>query len=198
MDIWIRESRARSLLTSAIEVYNRETDGVFSGKFVRREIRGKRRQVLYVENAYPLQTAERKPSQVYHGNILAFKRVMNSLATAGIEYIGGYHSHPHPYKGVRLSLSDVNFVKDELDLIQKSRRLKTQKNWVEILMCIKRVRYQQRQETAWKQKRQGKRVLFSLTITPYTKYEVIMTAFQIDFAKRPHEIREVRVHVERD
>lgn len=43
MDVWIRESRLRSLLTSAIEVYNRETDGVFSGKFVLRKIRGKKR-----------------------------------------------------------------------------------------------------------------------------------------------------------
>ena len=198
MDVWIRESRARSLLTSAIEVYNRETDGVFSGKYVLREIRGKRRQVLYVENAYPLQTAERKPSQVYHGNLSAFKRVMNSLTTAGIELIGGYHSHPFPYKGVRLSLSDAFFIKNELDFIQKSRHFKTQKSWMELLLCVKRIRYERRQKTGWEQKRHGKRIKFSLTITPYTRYEIVLAAFQIDFSKRPHEIIEARVHAPRD
>jgi len=198
MDVWIRESRLRSLLTSAIEVYNRETDGIFSGKYVLREIRGKKRQVLYVENAYPLQTAERKPSQVSHGNILAFKRVMNSLITAKIDFLGGYHSHPHPYKGVRLSLSDVDYVKDQLDFIRKSRHLKTQTSWVEILMCIKRIRYERRQKTSWKMKRNGKRMHFYLTITPYTRYEIILTAFGIDFSKMPHEISEARIHVPND
>jgi hypothetical protein len=198
MDVWIRESRARSLLTSAIEVYNRETDGVFSGKFVGREVRGKRRKVLYVENAYPLQTAERKPSQVYHGNMSAFKRVMNSLTAAGIEFIGGYHSHPHPYKGVKLSLSDANFIRQELDYIQKSRYFKTQEKWLELLLCIKRIRYERRHKTAWEWKRQGKRIKFMLTITPYTRYEIVLAAFRIDFAKKPHEITEVRVHAPRD
>lgn len=198
MDIWIRESRARSLLTSAIEVYNRETDGVFSGKFVRRDIHGKSRKVLYVENAYPLQTAERKPSQVYHGNMSAFERVMNSLTTAGIEFIGGYHSHPHPYKGVKLSLSDAAFIQKELDFIQRSRHFKTQTSWIELLLCTKRIRYERRHNTEWKQRRQGKRIKFSLTITPYTTYEIILAAFEIDFSKRPHTITEIRVHAPRD
>ena len=198
MDIWIRESRARSLLTSAIEVNNRETDGIFFGKFVLREIRGKRRKVLYVENAYPLQTAERKPSQVYHGNMSAFERVMNSLTTAGIEFIGGYHSHPHPYKGVKLSFSDAAFIQKELDFIQKSRHFKTQTSWIELLLCTKRIRYERRHKTAWKRRRQGKRIKFLLTITPYTTYEIILAAFEIDFSKRPHVITEVRVHAPKD
>jgi len=197
MDVWIRESRLRSLLTSAIEVYNRETDGIFSGKSVLREIRGRKREVLYVENAYPFQTAKRKPSQVSHGNIAAFKRVMNSLTTAKIEFMGGYHSHPFPYKGVRLSLSDADFIRDELDFIQKNRHFKTQNSWVEILMCIKRVRYEKRHKTAWRQRRYGKRIRFSLTITPYTRYEIVLAAFCIDFSKRPHEIQEARVHMPR-
>jgi len=198
MDVWIRESRLRSLLTSAIEVYNRETDGLFSGKFVLREIRGRRKKVLYVENAYPLQTAERKPSQVSHGNLAAFRRVMHSLTTARIGFMGGYHSHPFPYRGIALSLSDVGFIKEELDFIRKSRHFKTQDIWLELLLCIKRVRYQRRQKTAWKRKRTRKRIRFSLTITPYTRYEIILAAFCIDFAKKPHEIKEVMIHVPKD
>jgi len=198
MDVWIRESRLRSLLTSAIEVYNRETDGIFTAKFVLREIRGNRRQVLYVENAYPFQTSERKPSQVSRGNMAAFKRVMHSLVIADTEFIGGYHSHPFPYKGVRLSLSDADFVRDELDFIRKSSDFKTQSKWLEMLLCIKRIRYERRHKTGWKHRRQGRRVLLSLTITPYTRYEIILAAFWIDFSKAPHEIIEARIHVPRD
>ena len=196
MDVWIRESRARSLLTSAIEVYNRETDGVFSGKFVLRKIRGKKRQVLYVEHAYPVQTAERKPSQVSHANLAAFTRIMHSLTTADIEFLGGYHSHPHPYKGVKLSLSDIDFVRDELVFIRKNKHFRTQNNWVELLMCIKRIRYERRHKTGWKVKRSGKRAFFALTITPYTTYEIILAAFWVDFSKKVPFVVEtgVRIH----
>jgi hypothetical protein len=99
---------------------------------------------------------------------------------------------------VKLSLSDAAFVKEELGYIQKSRYFKTQTSWIELLLCTKRVRYERRHKTAWKQRRQCKRVKFLLTITPYTRYEIILAAFLIDFSKRPHVIREVRVHAPRD
>ena len=195
MDVWIRSSRARSLLTSAIEVYNKETDGILTGKQVLREIRGRKKTVMYVENAYPFQTAKRKPSEVYHGNISAFKRVMNSLTSADIEFIGGYHSHPFPYKGVKLSSPDIEFIKEELDFIRKSRHFSTQTKWLEILICIKRRRYVRKQKTGWKFSRAGKRIRFLLTITPYTAYHIILAAFWIDFSKEKPEVSEARIHI---
>jgi len=195
MDVWIRPSRVRSLLTSAIEVYNRETDGLFSGSFVLRKIRGRKRTVLYVDSTYSFQTAERKPSEVFHGNIAAFRRATHSLTSADIEFLGGYHSHPFPYRGVKLSKSDVDFIKDELDFIRKSRHFRTQDRWVELLMCIKRKKYERKQKTGWKFRRAGKRVRFFLTISPYAKYEIILAAFCIDFLSKKPKISEARIHV---
>lgn len=194
--IWIMDSRLKPLLTSAIEVYNRETDGVFSGKFVLREIMGRKRTVLYVENAYPFQTAERKPSEVYHGNIAAFERVMQSLTSADIEFVGGYHSHPAPYKLARPSKSDIEFIKEELDFIRKSKELRTQSEWLEILICIKRRGYARKQKTGWRSRRHGKKMRFSLTITPYTRYEILMSAYWIGFSGKKHVVSESKVHIE--
>ncbi|RLI98692.1 MAG: hypothetical protein DRO99_00030 [Candidatus Aenigmatarchaeota archaeon] len=198
MDVWIRESRARSLLTSAIEVYNRETDGVFLGKFVFRKIRGRRKRVLYVEDAHPFQTAERKPSQVYHGNVSAFKRVMNSLTSTDAEFIGGYHSHPFPYKGVRLSKYDVDFIKDQLKFIRRSEDFETQHKWVELLMCIKRIRYKRKQETGWEYRGDRKRARFMLRISPFIAFEIILAAFWIDFTKAKPEVFEAGVHIPKE
>jgi hypothetical protein len=97
MDILISDSRLRSLLTSAIEVFNRETDGVFTGKFMLHQSYGKKRTVLCIENTYPFQTARRKPSEVSHGNMAAFMRAMESLTSFDVKFLGGYHSHPAPY-----------------------------------------------------------------------------------------------------
>lgn len=194
MDIWIRGPRVRSLLTSAIEVYNRETDGVFSGKYVLRKIRGKKRTVLYVENAYTFQTAERKPSEVYHGNIAAFRRVMQSLASADIEFLGGYHSHPAPYKLTRPSKSDVDFIGDELEFLRKDKNFRTQMKWLEIIICIKKREYKIKQRVGWKSRRDGKRIRFFLTITPYAMYEILLCAYWIDFSKKEPETTETRIH----
>lgn len=195
MDIWIRSSRARSLLTSAIEVFNRETDGVFTAKPVLRKIRGKKKTVLYVENAYPLQTDTRMPSQVYHGNMSAFRRVAYSLISAKIDFFGGYHSHPQPYKGIRLSKSDIDFIKDQLKFLKKREELNAQDIWIELLVSIKRRGYVRKQKTGWKKKHYRKRVHFHITITPYTAFDIILSAYTIDFSGKNPVIKEEKIHV---
>ncbi len=197
-DVWIKKSRARSLITSAIEVYNKETDGVFSGEFVLRKFRGRKKTVLYVHNTNSFQTAERKPSEVFHGNMSAFKRVLHSLTTSDIDFLGGYHSHPFPYKGVRLSKSDVEFIKDELGFLRRNKHFRTQNKWLEILMCIRKVRFERKRKTGWKLRKMRKRVKFTATINEYTRYQIIMAAFWIDFSEKKPVITEKKIHIRDD
>lgn len=195
MDVWLWPTRLRALLTSAIEVYNRETDGVFAGLCVMRKIYGKKRKVLLVDNVYPFQTSERKPSEVSHGNIAAFTRVMNFLTSSDVEFLGGYHSHPYPYRGVKLSKSDVEFINDELAFIRKSRHFRTQSKWLELLICIKKKKYARKRKPVWRIDRRGSRAKLFITIDPYTAYSVIIAAFWIDFSKEKPVITETEIHV---
>lgn len=196
-DVWIRDSRMRSLLTSAIEVFNRETDGVFTAKFALREKYGKKKTFIYVENVYPFQTSERKPSEVTHGNMAAFMRVMESLTSFDIGFLGGYHSHPEPYRLARLSKSDVKFIRDELKFLRKSENFKTQNDWLELLLCIKKKRYARRQKIGCRFRRHGKKMKIYMMITPYTRYEILLGAYWVDFSKKKPEVSECKINIEK-
>ena len=83
------------LVTSAIEAYNRETNGFLIGAERARKLRRFPQDVAVLKAAYPIQTADRNVNWVGTGNGRAFERARGAVANAngGLDLLGGYHSH---------------------------------------------------------------------------------------------------------
>src|SRR2546430_7405813 len=94
-NIVVERSAFVGLVTSAVEAYNRETNGFLVGNRATRLVRQKPREVTVLRAAYPLQTEDRKPNWVSHGNEKAFKRARGAIENADVGYavLGGFHSH---------------------------------------------------------------------------------------------------------
>src|SRR2546428_8621731 len=60
------------LVTSAVEAYNRETNGFLIGAERARKLRRAPRDVAVLKAADPIQTADRQVNWVAHGDGLAF------------------------------------------------------------------------------------------------------------------------------
>ncbi len=140
-DIFIESLSFKELVTSAIEVYNRETNGVLLGRRTFKEIKGEKKKVISIKNVYPFQMERRTPSEVTHGNIAAFKRVLRTIDSFDAEIVGGYHSHTPPYDVVRLSRGDIKSIKEDIEAMLKIGHRRLAKGWVEILLSIKRKKY---------------------------------------------------------
>ena len=80
------------LITSAVEAYNRETNGFLIGAERARKIRRTSKEVAVLKAAYPIQTADRKVNWVANGNGRAFDRARHAVANAhgGVDLLGGY------------------------------------------------------------------------------------------------------------
>jgi proteasome lid subunit RPN8/RPN11 len=148
-DIFIENRAFKTLVTSAIEVYNRETSGVILGKNIAKEIKYERSKVLSIKEVYPFQTEKRKPSEVVHGNVEAFKRVLRTIDSFEAEIVGGYHSHPYPYGPVRLSRGDIKSIKEDIQAMLKVGHKRVADGWLEILLSIKRKDYAKRSGREW-------------------------------------------------
>ncbi|TMQ48358.1 MAG: hypothetical protein E6K71_07420, partial [Candidatus Eisenbacteria bacterium] len=74
------------LVTSAVEAYNRETNGFLVGNRGTRIMRQRPREVTVLRAAYPLQTEDRKPNWVSHGNEKAFKRARGAIENLDVGY----------------------------------------------------------------------------------------------------------------
>ena len=91
-----------------------------------------------IESAYPLITADRKPTQVSYGNqeaINRLRKLCEAMKASGRNFlIGGYHSHPLREKDDarrtnRLSLSDLDFLDGDMQIFH-------QESWIELLVKI--------------------------------------------------------------
>src|SRR3989442_9038167 len=82
------------LITSAVEAYNRETNGFLIGAERARKIRRTSKEVAVLKAAYPIQTADRKVNWVANGNGRAFDRARHAVANThgGLDLLGGHHS----------------------------------------------------------------------------------------------------------
>src|SRR3989442_14838532 len=98
------------------------------------------REVTVLRAAYALQTEDRKPNWVSHGNEKAFKRArgaIENLDVGGYAVLGGFHSHTGDDGAASLSRTDLDYVADELRRISRGRPAERVK-WLEGLLALKR------------------------------------------------------------
>ncbi|MBN2042596.1 MAG: hypothetical protein JW754_02210 [Candidatus Aenigmarchaeota archaeon] len=194
-NVFIGHRCFKSLIASAIEVYNRETNGALIGKNVTRKIESERRKVISVREVYPFQLDRRTPSEVEHGNKAAFRRVIRSMHGMKFDIIGGFHSHPWPYTKIGLSQGDIISITEELkDMRKINRNLKMDK-WLEILISIKRKDYNTPQELGWSMFDTGRKVRVLLKTGKYMGYYIIISAYWVLFDKKKPRVKEASVFV---
>src|SRR3989304_2602642 len=111
------------LATSAIEAYKRETNGFVLGNEGTRTIRARPRTITVLRAAYTLQTEDRKPNWVSHGNERAVRRARGAVENLDVGYrvLGGFHSHTGDDGDANLSPTDLDYVADELRRIGRTR-----------------------------------------------------------------------------
>src|SRR2546426_11408031 len=98
------------------------------------------REVTVLRAAYPLQTEDRKPNWVSHGNEKAFKRArgaIENLDVGGYAVLGGFHSHTGDDGAASLSRTDLDYVADELRRISRGRPAE-RVQWLEVVLALKR------------------------------------------------------------
>ena len=178
-NIFIDPKNLKTLATSAIEVYNRETNGFIAGKPVLMKIKGRERPVISLNTVYPLQTSDRKPSQVVNGNDLAHNRALSSLSAMNIPLIGGFHSHtdysqdfdPYP----ELSHHDVDFIADEMKQINSHGG--NIHRWLEVLMTVKKRDYSSVHKKGIKVKPFKRKLGLEVITAPYTSYKITLAGY---------------------
>src|SRR2546421_5457949 len=127
------------LVTSAVEAYNRGPNGSLVGNRGTRIMRQRPREVTVLRAAYPLQTEDRKPNWVSHGNEKAAKRVRGAIENLDVGYavLGGFHSHTGEDGAASLSRTDLDYVADELRRISRGRPAE-RVQWLEVVLALKR------------------------------------------------------------
>ena len=131
-DIWIDRWSLKTLISSAIEVYPRETMGLLWGTSRQRKFEGKKRKVLSVKSVYPVQTADRKYTKVGWGPDMAKERLLNSVKGLNIGVLGEYNSHTRTPSSAHLSPDDHEYYENE---IYFGRNI-LGKDWIELLIRI--------------------------------------------------------------
>lgn len=199
-DVFIEEDSFKTLVASAIEVYSRETNGVLLGGNSTREIDGVKKKVISIKDVYPIQTAKRKRTEVYHGNIAAIERFLRATSSLRTDIIGGFHSHPHPFEGNSLSRGDIDFIRDEVKIMSRLGQKKVERGWLEILMSIERKEYRRPGMSKWYtcsflrkincRVRTQKRVGYNIMISAYWVYPKRLVGDRIMYG-----VREVAVYV---
>ncbi len=185
-----------TMVRSAVEIFPRETTGDLLGKKIK--------NVYLMLNAYPFQTAKRKFTEVSYGNNKAVKRVrnldqsINKLRGLGTNLLGQYHSHTPDLKNknikgryikTKLSKSDVGFIKDELDELNKSY-------WIELTLNIKDKKYKRQQEKGESHlayKRNTKKLEVKIIDTKFHGYNIIISAYRVTLKDEKVDVKELTV-----
>src|SRR3989442_14338855 len=87
-NIVVERSAFVGLVTSAVEAYNRETNGFLVGNRGTRLMKQRPREVTVLRAAYPLQTEDRKLNWVGNGNGKALKRARGAFKNLNRGYAG--------------------------------------------------------------------------------------------------------------
>ena len=87
MVVFLTSDAFISLIVSCIEVYRKETAGILTGDYIFNS------DTYYIKGAIPLQSANRKFSEVeYH--LARTQRMRENLELCLSDFIGYFHSHP--------------------------------------------------------------------------------------------------------
>src|SRR2546427_5173612 len=171
--IVIERSCFLGLVTSAVEAYNRETNGFLVGNRATRLVRQQPREVTVLRAAYPLQTENRKATWVSHGNEKAFKRARGAIENADVGYavLGGFHSHTGDDGAASLSRTDLDYVADELRRISRDRPADRVK-WLEGVMALKRREGSSPHEGGWATRRYRRKIGCTVTLDGNHGYDM--------------------------
>src|SRR6266568_3587665 len=166
------------LCAASIEAYNRETNGFLMGGRGVRRVR-KRRRVAVLKAAYPIQTEERRPSSVAHGNLKAFdraRRTVNNLYV-GLDLIGGFHSHTGTDGAPALSRLDMEYIEDELNHL--ARQGERRADWLELVVAIRKRAYTRPHDVAWTFRRYPRKLGATIAIKPNLGYDVTLAGYWV-------------------
>lgn len=172
-----------NMLRTIVEESPREPTGYLYG------IRQNRKVILF--NAFPIQTAVRKPTEVSYGNGAAIERLRKldevtcSNTKSGTSLIGGYHGHGSEAlnKLTREKNGDLDFIKtEEMD----KRSLDS---WIEIILQIEQKEYQRKMKLGEFIREREKRIETRIQDEPYHSYRITLSAHLIDKNMRVKEIK---------
>jgi proteasome lid subunit RPN8/RPN11 len=191
------------LVTSAIEAYNRETNGFLIGAERQRKLQRTSRDVSVLKAAYPIQTAERKVNWVANGNGRAFDRARRSVANpyAGLDLVGGYHSHTGSDANAGLSRLDLDYIMGEFQAMNRGLDEPEHERWLELVLAIRRREYTTPREVRWTLRRYPRKLGARIVLTPQVGYDITLGGFWVYCQKngRPGAIElagreEARLH----
>ena len=169
------------LVTSAVEAYNRETNGFLVGNRATRLVRQQPREVTVLRAAYPLQTENRKATWVSHGNEKAFKRARGAIENADVGYavLGGFHSHTGDDGAASLSATDLEYVTDELRRISRDRPA-DRVEWLEVVVALRRREWTQRHEIGWVTRRYRRKLGCTVALDGTHGYDMTMGGYWVE------------------
>jgi proteasome lid subunit RPN8/RPN11 len=163
------------LAASAIEAYNRETNGYLLGEA---DVRRPRRTVL--KASIPLQTEARKPSGVEHGNARAFDRARRTVRLeAGLRRVGGFHSHTGDDGAPALSETDLDYIAQELGWANARLPRPWADQWLEVVVAIRRRAYARPRRRAWTWRRYARKVGCTVAIKPSVGYDMTFSGYWV-------------------
>lgn len=178
-NIYLNSKSLKTLLVSAIEVYRNETNGFLAGRPVVKKIYGKEKVVFSLQTIYPLQTADRKPSQVLHGSDLAHNRALGSLTALKMPLIGGFHSHTDYLPDItaypELSEGDLDHIHDEMKKIKKFGY--DLDPWLEVLLTIRKKEYLRKQKTGISTNSHKRKLGCTVVTDSHTGYKITLAGY---------------------
>jgi proteasome lid subunit RPN8/RPN11 len=177
-----------NILRSVVEVWPREVIGDLIGKRIRDR--------FILVNAYPWQTAVRKPTEAFHGNYAARRRVVevmkavNRRGGLGFSIIGYFHSHVFTPREKRWSLlgktHDRAFFSDDMRQVNRNES-------VVIIASVRAKRYKKRQRPGEYISEYKKSLRVLLRDKPYHGYDIILSAFFLSLRGSSRELKRLKV-----
>jgi len=169
------------LVTSAVEAYNRETNGFLIGAERARKLRRAQTDVAVLKAAYPIQTADRKVNWVGNGNGRAFDRARTAVANChgGLDLLGGYHSHTGGDAHAGLSRLDLDYILDEFHAMNRGLEEPSHDRWLELVLAIRRREYTRSHEVRWTLSHYPRKLGARVLLTPTVGFDITLAGYWV-------------------
>jgi len=177
-----------TLISSTLEVYNKETSGYLMSRPNRsiKKIDRKQVKVVSLSYAYPFQTDKRSPTYVFHKNTSAAVRVVDSLKSMDIDLIGGYHSHIYPHDTAYISDNDVDYALGEMDMIKENGIVMDK--WLELIIAVKKLEYKTPNKIGYKIKGLSRGIGIKIITDPDMGFDLNIVGYWV-IPKGDHGIK---------